>query len=55
MKVYNMIGREIGIAVEANSAEEAKQFAENILLQGLGGYIEFCNKEDEEEYEEKTR
>ena len=51
MKEYNMMGRDIGIVVTASNAKEAKRKAENILLQGLGGYIEFLHIEDEDEYE----
>ena len=40
MKEYNLIGRDIGIVVQADSLEEAIQKAEDILLQGYGGYIE---------------
>ena len=53
MKEYNMMGRDIGIVVRARSAEEAMEIAERELLQGLGGYIEFLNEEDQEEYENK--
>ena len=37
---YSLIGREIGIEIEADSEEEAIEKAEEILLQGLGGYVE---------------
>ena len=50
VKEYNMIGRDIGIVIYAENAQEAKEKAEETLMQGLGGYIEFINKEDEEEY-----
>lgn len=46
-----MIGKDIGIVVTASNAQEAKEKAENILLQGCGGYIEFLDREDEDEYE----
>lgn len=51
MKEYNMMGRDIGIVVTASNAKEAKEKVENILLQGWGGYIEFLDREDEDEYE----
>lgn len=51
MKAYCMIGIDIGIVVEAENAQEAKEKAEEILLQGWGGYIQFCDEEDEQEYE----
>lgn len=44
-----MMGKDIGIVVTASNAQEAKRKAEEILLQGLGGYIEFLDKEDEYE------
>ena len=50
MKEYNMIGREIGIVICAENAQEAKEQAEEILMQGYGGFIEFLNEEDEKEY-----
>lgn len=37
---YSLIGREIGIEIEVDSKEEAIEKAEEILLQGLGGYVE---------------
>lgn len=40
MKTYNLVGKDIGIEVKANSKEEAIEKAEEILLQGLGGYVE---------------
>lgn len=40
MKTYSLIGKDIGIEVKANSKEEAIEKAEEILLQGLGGYVE---------------
>ena len=46
-----MIGKDIGIVVYANNALEAMQKAENELLQGWGGSIEFCNENDQEEYD----
>lgn len=51
MKEYSMIGRDIGIVVRAENAQEAMEKAEEILMQGWGGYIEFLDKEDEDEYE----
>lgn len=53
MKEYNMIGKDIGITIMANSATEAMEKAEKILLQGLGGYVEFLEKEDLEEYNQE--
>ena len=50
MKEYNLIGRDIGIVIYAENAQEAKERAEEILMQGYGGSIEFLNKEDKEEY-----
>ena len=50
MKEYNMIGRDIGIVVYAENAQEAKERAEEILMQGYGGFIKFLNEEDEKEY-----
>ena len=50
MKEYNMIGRDIGIVICAENAQEAKERAEEILMQGYGGFIEFLHEEDEEEY-----
>ena len=50
MKEYNMIGKDIGIVIKANSAAEAMEKAENELLQGWGGYVVFLDEEDEEEY-----
>ena len=47
MKEYNLIGRDIGIVVTANNLEEAIQKAEDILLQGYGGYVESLDKEEE--------
>ena len=52
MKTYSMIGMNIGIEVEAENTEEAMQIAENMLLHGLGGYIQFTDMEDAKEYEE---
>lgn len=52
MKTYFMIGNNIGIEVRANNALEAMQIAEETLLQGLGGDIEFLDEEDKREYEE---
>ena len=52
MKEYNMMGRDIGIVVRARNAEEAMEIARRKLLQGLGGYIEFLDEEDQEEYED---
>ena len=46
MKEYNLIGRDIGIVVQADSLEEAIQKAEDILLQGYGGYIEALDEEE---------
>lgn len=40
MKTYSLIGKDIGIEVKANSKEEAIEKSEEILLQGLGGYVE---------------
>ena len=40
MKTYSLIGKDIGIEVKANSKEEAIEKAEEILVQGLGGYVE---------------
>lgn len=51
MKEYYMMGRDIGIVVCAENAQEAMEKAEETLMQGWGGYVEFLNKEDEEEYE----
>lgn len=51
MKTYYMIGNNIGIEVLANNAQEAMEAAERTLLQGLGGDIEFCRQEDQNEYE----
>ena len=51
MKEYDMIGRDIGIVVIANNAHEAMKKAEETLLQGLGGSVEFLNKKDKIEYE----
>ena len=51
MKEYNMIGKDIGIVVMANNAHEAMNKAEETLLQGFGGSIEFLNEEDKTEYE----
>ena len=50
MKTYYLIGQSIGTVIEANNALEAVEKAEKELLQGCGGWIEFCNEEDEEEY-----
>lgn len=47
MKTYSLIGRNIGIEVVANSKEEAIEKAEEILLQGLGGYVECLNESEE--------
>ena len=52
MKIYNMIGHNIGIEVRANNAQEAMQIAEDTLLQGLGGDILFLDEEDRQEYED---
>ena len=54
MKEYCMIGRDIGIVICAENAQEAKEQAEEILMQGYGGSIEFLNEEDEEEYKNIT-
>lgn len=51
MKTYYMTGNNIGIEVLANNAQEAMKKAERTLLQGLGGDIEFCRQEDQNEYE----
>lgn len=51
MKEYNMIGRDIGIVVMANNAHEAMNKAEEALLQGFGGSIEFLDEEDKTEFE----
>ena len=51
MKEYNMIGRDIGIVIWADSAFEAMAKAEDTLLQGYGGYIDFLDEEDAKEYE----
>ena len=51
MKTYSLIGHNIGIEIEAENAVEAIEKAEQILLQGLGGCIEFTKEEDQEEYE----
>lgn len=51
MKTYYMTGNNIGIEVLANNAQEAMKEAERTLLQGLGGDIEFCRQEDQNEYE----
>ena len=51
MKEYNMMGKDIGIVVTASNAQEAKRKAEEILLQGLGGYIKFLDREDKYEME----
>jgi len=53
MKTYFMIGNNIGIEVQAENAQEAMEIAEDTLLQGLGGDINFCNEEDQREYEEE--
>lgn len=45
-KEYNLIGRDIGIVVKAESREEAIEKAEAILLQGLGGCVECLDDED---------
>ena len=50
MKEYNLIGRDIGIVVQADSLEEAIQKAEDILLQGYGGYIETLDEKVKLEY-----
>ena len=50
MKTYFMVGNNIGIEVEAESASEAMRIAEETLLQGLGGSVEFTNEEDRNEY-----
>lgn len=54
MKMYRMIGNNIGIEVTANSATEAKEIAEGKLLSGLGGEIVFCLEADKREYETET-
>ena len=46
MKEYCMIGRDIGIVIYADNAMEAKEKAEKELLQGHGGWVDFCDKED---------
>lgn len=51
MKEYDMIGKDIGIVVMANNAHEAMKKAEETLLQGLGGSVEFLNEKDKNEYE----
>lgn len=50
MKEYNMMGKDIGIVIRANSAAEAMKKAEDKLLQGYGGCVVFLNEEDEDEY-----
>jgi hypothetical protein len=50
MKEYNMMGKDIGIVIKANSAVEAMEKAESELLQGWSGYVVFLDEEDEEEY-----
>ena len=52
MKTYFMVGNNIGIEVQAESASEAMQIAEGILIQGLGGSVDFTNEEDKREYEQ---
>lgn len=51
MKEYCMMGKDIGIVVNANNAQEAMEKAERELLQGWGGYIVFLDEKDQEEYE----
>lgn len=51
MKEYHMMGKDIGISIYANNAEEAMEKAERELMQGLGGYIVFLDEKDQEEYE----
>lgn len=46
---YSLIGREIGIEIEADSEEEAIEKAEEILLQGLGGYVECLSSSSDED------
>ena len=51
MKEYCMMGKDIGIVVNANNAQEAMEKAERELLQGWGGDIVFLDEKDQEEYE----
>ena len=51
MKIYNMLGIDIGIQIQAESAEEAMEIAREEYLYGLGGNFVFLDKEDKEEYE----
>lgn len=51
MKTYYMTGNNIGIEVLANNAHEAMKKAEETLLQGLGGSVEFLDEKDKIEYE----
>ena len=52
MKTYNMIARDVGLVIEAENVAEAMEKAEEMMLQGWGGYIEFCDEEDIKEYGE---
>ena len=52
MKTYNMVARDVGLEIQAENAEQAMEIAKEMILQGLGGYIEFCDEEDRQEYGE---